>query len=126
MQSLADLLIFKLPKAKKSFGAFFPKPIHLPSKARAKAPSVFPAFSLFLSLQYFPESIASKQLPQQTNYPCGHIHKGLELSDRWWRCPSCQSVNDRDENAAINIKAVGSSNRDRLGDVRQAPLAVAV
>lgn len=57
---------------------------------------------------------------------CGHIHKGLELSDRWWRCPSCQSVNDRDENAAINIKAVGASNRNRLGDVRQAPLAVAV
>jgi putative transposase len=57
---------------------------------------------------------------------CGHIHQGLALSDRWWRCPSCQSVNDRDENAAINIKAVGASNRNRLGDVRQAPLAVAV
>jgi putative transposase len=57
---------------------------------------------------------------------CGHIHQGLELSDRWWRCLSCQSVNDRDENAAINIKAVGASNRDRLGDVRQATLAVAV
>jgi putative transposase len=57
---------------------------------------------------------------------CGHIHQELALSERWWRCPSCKSVNDRDENAAINIKAVGASNRDRLGDVRQAPLAVAV
>jgi putative transposase len=62
----------------------------------------------------------------KTCHHCGHIHKGLELSDRRWRCPSCQSVNDRDENAAINIKAVGASNRNRLGDVRQAPLAVAV
>lgn len=57
---------------------------------------------------------------------CGHVHKQLELSDRWWRCPSCHSVNDRDENAAINIKAVGASDRDRLGDVRQAELAITV
>lgn len=56
---------------------------------------------------------------------CGHIHKELELSDRLWRCPSCHSVNDRDENAAVNIKVVGASTAG-LGDVRQAPLAIAV
>jgi putative transposase len=57
---------------------------------------------------------------------CGHIHKTLELSDRLWRCPSCHLVNDRDKNAAVNIKVVGTSNHYGLGDVSQALSAVAV
>jgi len=56
---------------------------------------------------------------------CGHILDELDLSVRRWRCPSCQSENDRDENASINIKLVGASTRG-LGDVRQTPLAVPV
>jgi len=56
---------------------------------------------------------------------CGHILDELDLSVRRWRCPSCQSDNDRDENASINIKLVGASTRG-LGDVRQAPLAIPV
>jgi putative transposase len=50
---------------------------------------------------------------------CGHVLKELDLSVREWRCPSCQSVNGRDENAAKNIQAVGASTV-RLGGVRQA------
>ena len=56
---------------------------------------------------------------------CGHVLKSLELSVRVWRCPSCNSVNDRDENAALNICAVGASTVE-LGDVRRALPAVAV
>ncbi|BAU14272.1 transposase [Leptolyngbya sp. NIES-3755] len=56
---------------------------------------------------------------------CGHALKELDLSVREWRCPSCQSVNGRDENAAKNICAVGASTA-RLGDVRQATPAIAV
>ncbi len=56
---------------------------------------------------------------------CGHVLDELDLSVRRWRCPSCQSENDRDENASINIKRVGASTRG-LGDVRQAQLAVPV
>lgn len=56
---------------------------------------------------------------------CGHILKELDLSVREWRCPSCQNVNDRDENAAINIRTVGASTV-KLGDVRQAMPAIAV
>ncbi|MEW5856934.1 MAG: RNA-guided endonuclease TnpB family protein [Cyanobacteriota bacterium] len=56
---------------------------------------------------------------------CGHILENLDLSTREWRCPSCQSVNDRDENAAINIYAVGASTVG-LGDVRRATPAIAV
>ncbi len=40
---------------------------------------------------------------------CGHVLKELDLSIREWRCPSCQSVNGRDQNAAKNICVVGAS-----------------
>jgi putative transposase len=54
---------------------------------------------------------------------CGHVLESLDLSVRRWRCPSCQSVNDRDENASINIKRVGASTLG-LGDVRQSLTAI--
>jgi putative transposase len=60
----------------------------------------------------------------KTCHCCGHVLKNLELSVRVWRCPSCNSVNDRDENAALNICAVGASTVE-LGDVRRASSAVA-
>lgn len=56
---------------------------------------------------------------------CGHVLSELDLSVRRWRCPSCYSVNDRDENAAINICIVGSSTLG-VGDVRQAQPAISV
>ncbi len=57
---------------------------------------------------------------------CGHVLEKLGLETRMWRCPSCQQVNDRDENAAINIKNVGASTFS-LGDVsRSSQIAIAV
>lgn len=56
---------------------------------------------------------------------CGHVLKELDLNTREWRCPCCQKVNGRDENAAKNICAVGASTA-KLGDVRQATPAIAV
>src|ERR671932_238731 len=56
---------------------------------------------------------------------CGHVLDELDLSVRRWRCPSCHQVNDRDDNAALNIKRVGSSTRG-VGDVRQAQPAISV
>jgi putative transposase len=56
---------------------------------------------------------------------CGHVLKSLDISVREWRFPSCQSINGQDENAALNIQAVGVSTV-RLGDVRQAMPAIAV
>lgn len=56
---------------------------------------------------------------------CGHILESLDLSIRRWRCPSCQSENDRDENASLNIKRVGSSTLG-VGDVRQSQTAISV
>lgn len=56
---------------------------------------------------------------------CGHVIDRLDLSVRRWRCPSCLSVNDRDENASLNIKRVGSSTLG-VGDVRQSQTAISV
>ncbi len=40
---------------------------------------------------------------------CGHILDKLPLEIREWTCPSCNSHNLRDRNAAMNIKAVGQT-----------------
>jgi len=56
---------------------------------------------------------------------CGHVLEKLDLSVREWRCPSCQVVNGRDENASKNIQTVGASMVG-LGDVRLAMPAIAV
>jgi len=67
--------------------------------------------------QWYPSS--------KTCSSCGHILESLDLSVREWRCPSCQSVNGRDENAARNIQMVGASTIG-LGDVSLASPAIAV
>lgn len=38
---------------------------------------------------------------------CGHTLPSLPLSVREWDCPECGAHHDRDQNAAINIKAAG-------------------
>ncbi len=54
---------------------------------------------------------------------CGYILESLDLSIREWRCPKCQSVNARDENAARNIQMVGASSIG-LGDVSRLRAAI--
>jgi len=41
---------------------------------------------------------------------CGYINKKLTLKDREWTCPKCNSILDRDVNAAINIKSFALKN----------------
>jgi len=38
---------------------------------------------------------------------CGYIKDNLTLSDRYWLCPECNTIHDRDVNAAINILTFG-------------------
>jgi len=59
---------------------------------------------------------------------CGHVLDKLDLSVREWRCPSCGSINGRDENAAKNnlLVFLGGASTVKLGDVRQAKPAIAV
>lgn len=35
---------------------------------------------------------------------CGYVNNNIILSDRQWKCPKCDTILDRDLNAAINIK----------------------
>lgn len=44
---------------------------------------------------------------------CGHHHQELKLSERWWRCPTCFKIVDRDDNAAVNIYREGASSLGR-------------
>jgi len=91
------------------------------------------AFGEFLQILEWVAKNKSKQVvyieqwypSSKTCNTCNHVLQSLDLSTRGWRCPSCQTVNGRDENAARNIQAVGASTV-RLGDVRRSVTAVAV
>lgn len=54
----------------------------------------------------------------KTCHCCKHKVDKLELNVRRWRCPECQSVNDRDGNASMNIRSEGIQTFG-LGDVRR-------
>ena len=51
---------------------------------------------------------ADKSFPSsQLCHCCGYLHTGLTLLDRKWTCPNCQTIHNRDKNAAFNLKAEG-------------------
>ena len=43
----------------------------------------------------------------KTCHVCGEVNQDLNLRDRTWQCPNCQTQLDRDRNAAVNIHRVG-------------------
>jgi len=57
---------------------------------------------------------------------CGHVLEKLDLSVREWRCPSCQSVNGRDENAAREYLCSWGNKNAGLDGVRRATPAIVV
>ena len=70
------------------------------------------AFSEFVSIlkyktnlikidRYYPSS--------KTCNVCGYVNESLNLNDRSWICPTCNTKHDRDINASINICKVGAS-----------------
>ena len=52
---------------------------------------------------------------------CGFKYKGLKLEERFWTCPQCGTLLDRDENAAINILNEGLRilSRDTVGSAER-------
>lgn len=57
-------------------------------------------------------------------FDCGHIVESLPLSIREWTCPECGVIHDRDENAAVNIRAVGQTVLAQGGRVRRKETSV--
>ena len=60
----------------------------------------------------------------KTCYECGNINKNLTLKDRIWTCSNCNSILDRDLNAAKNIKSFALnklSGEHRLKNHRELP-----
>ena len=82
-------------------------------------------FSNFLSLAKYcgknngaQVDVIDKFYPSsKTCHVCQKVFEELSLNDREWLCSGCDTLHDRDINAAINIKIVGASTIG-LGDVR--------
>lgn len=72
---------------------------------------------LYLIDKFYPSS--------KTCHVCQNINQSLSLSDRIWQCSACNTMHDRDINAAINIQIVGASTIG-LGNVRPNDLAFPV
>lgn len=54
----------------------------------------------------------SRWLPSsKTCSGCGHVMGTMPLKTRFWTCPECRAVHDRDYNAAVNILAAGRAER---------------
>lgn len=76
------------------------------------------SFATFLDILKYIASTKNKVVHQVDRfYPstklcngCKYKNDALTLSDRHWRCPNCQQVNDRDLNASKNILHDGMSS----------------
>jgi putative transposase len=51
---------------------------------------------------------------------CGYKKEDLTLKDRGWECPTCNTLHDRDLNAAINIKKIALNNLNTAGTAEKA------
>lgn len=51
---------------------------------------------------------------------CGHINSAVVLGVEEWTCPACGCRHDRDDNAALNIEAVGQTVIAHGGGIRAA------
>ena len=58
--------------------------------------------TLLIAPRFYPSS--------KTCAGCGHKLDELPLSVREWQCPSCETVHDRDHNAALNLKSLAGSS----------------
>ncbi|MGC9516184.1 MAG: RNA-guided endonuclease InsQ/TnpB family protein [Methanomicrobiales archaeon] len=53
--------------------------------------------------------VVDEKYTSKTCSNCGYVTTSLDLNIRPWNCPSCNTVHDRDFNAARNILTVGTT-----------------
>ena len=49
----------------------------------------------------------SRWFPSSKLCSCGYKYNDLTLGERYWICPECHKINNRDENAVDNIEKEG-------------------
>lgn len=65
--------------------------------------------------------IADRWYPSsKTCSACGRVNGRLTLADRFWECPGCRAVHDRDENAGINLARLPASQAEAQSDSKAA------
>jgi len=70
------------------------------------------AFSEFVSILEYKTNLIKidRYYPStKTCSVCGYVNENLNLNDRTWICPKCNTKHDRDINASVNICKVGAS-----------------
>ena len=70
------------------------------------------AFSEFVSILEYKTNLIKidRYYPStKTCNVCGYVNENLNLNDREWVCPKCNTKHDRDINASVNICKVGAS-----------------
>lgn len=84
--------------------------------------SQFVTFLKYKGIMYGREVIQVDRFypSSKTCSSCGSIQTSLPLNIREWTCPDCGTTHDRDINAAINLKALGTSASAFGGGVRPA------
>ncbi|MDR1820483.1 MAG: transposase [Methanobrevibacter sp.] len=53
--------------------------------------------------------VVNESYTSKTCSKCGYQNDKMDLNVRSWTCPKCKTNHDRDINAAINIRTVGST-----------------
>ena len=72
---------------------------------------------IFKVNRYYPSS--------KTCFKCGYIKDDLKLPERYWRCPKCNAVHDRDINAGINLFLEGLKVGGESAELKPAEYAPA-
>ncbi|MDR2624018.1 MAG: transposase [Methanobrevibacter sp.] len=87
----------------------------LKNKKLSKVTSDAHWYEIKKQLQYKAEwygkkfEMVDEKYTSQTCHNCKHQFKELKLNIRTWTCSNCGTINDRDINAAVNIRTVGTT-----------------
>ena len=72
---------------------------------------IFKQYVVYKSVKFNKEiKLVDERMTSKTCSCCGQVNLNLKLGDRIYNCLNCLNSIDRDQNSAINMKWLGSSN----------------